>query len=404
MTAAACADAQAQTIEVMHYWTAPGETAALDVFADAYRKKGGAWDHVGVPTKLTMRRRAIERILMGFPPTAAQWHAGPELDELYALGLVRPLDEVADADALRAALQPAVIEAISHGGVLAALPVGIHGSNWAWYNTAIYRELGLEIPGGWRAFLKQAPVIAKAGYQPLSVGDWNWEAVLVFNTVLIDIAGKPVFRKMLKRAALTETEREAVREAVSTFRALREYASPEPAGPTGWNVATARVIEGKAALQIMGDWAKAEFLSAGKTPGAGFECRLAPGNDDALMFLLDVFVLAGKADTATPADDIAKQAQAAFVDTLLDPANQLAFAKAKGALPVVRRFDRSALDECALLGLSKLDRPESTVASVAVSFTIEQQAVLETAVIRLWKNQDAGDTDAADAFIRAMFE
>ena len=38
------------------------------------------------------------------------------------------------------------------------------------------------------------------------------------------------------------------------------------------NVATGMVIEGKAGFQIMGDWAKGEFIAAGKVPGVDYYC------------------------------------------------------------------------------------------------------------------------------------
>jgi len=39
-----------------------------------------------------------------------------------------------------------------------------------------------------------------------------------------------------------------------------------------WNLATAMVINGKAGMQIMCDWAKGEFLKAGKKPNVDFYC------------------------------------------------------------------------------------------------------------------------------------
>ena len=36
-----------------------------------------------------------------------------------------------------------------------------------------------------------------------------------------------------------------------------------------WNVASAMVMNGEAAMQIKGDWAKDEFTNAGKLPDAG---------------------------------------------------------------------------------------------------------------------------------------
>ena len=45
-----------------------------------------------------------------------------------------------------------------------------------------------------------------------------------------------------------------------------------------WNLATSMVMNGEAAFQIMGDWAKGEFLAGGKVPGEDFLCAPAPGN------------------------------------------------------------------------------------------------------------------------------
>jgi len=388
----------AQSIEVMHFWVSAGETEALEVFADAFRENGGEWAQVAAPTMLSMRRRAIERIVMGFPPTAIQWHAGPELDELLTLDLIRPLDDVTDADDLRSRLNTAVVDAVTRDGTLAALPVGIHGENWAWYNKPIYEKLGFDIPAGWSEFLEQAPAIADAGYEPLALGGWDWQIVLLFKTVLIDIAGKPAFIKMLTRAQLSEEEREKVAEAVDVFRALREFTSPKPETPRTWIDGTNRVIDGGAALQIMGDWAKGAFLAAGKKPGIDFECRLAPGNDDTSVIVLDVFVL------AAGNDETAKKAQAAFVETLLDPENQIAFAKAKGALPVIRSFDRSTLDQCARLGLEKFDQPGLTVPSVLSAYHFDQKAVMDAAVVRLWDDKQGAADEIAEAFIKKVFD
>ena len=64
--------------------------------------------------------------------------------------------------------------------------------------------------------------------------------------------------------------------AITLFRKLKGYVDPGSPG-RDWNLATGMVIEGKAAFQMMGDWAKGEFLKAGKKPGADFVCIRFPG-------------------------------------------------------------------------------------------------------------------------------
>jgi glucose/mannose transport system substrate-binding protein len=46
-----------------------------------------------------------------------------------------------------------------------------------------------------------------------------------------------------------------------------------------WNLASAMVINGEALFQIMGDWAKGEFVNAGKTAGEDFTCFRVPGTE-----------------------------------------------------------------------------------------------------------------------------
>ncbi|MBL6622986.1 MAG: sugar ABC transporter substrate-binding protein, partial [Alphaproteobacteria bacterium] len=56
-----------------------------------------------------------------------------------------------------------------------------------------------------------------------------------------------------------------------------------------WNLATAMVMNGEAAFQIMGDWAKGEFLAAGKRPGIDFLCASTPGGG--FLYNVDSFAM-----------------------------------------------------------------------------------------------------------------
>jgi ABC-type glycerol-3-phosphate transport system substrate-binding protein len=42
------------------------------------------------------------------------------------------------------------------------------------------------------------------------------------------------------------------------------------------------VIKGEAGMQLMGDWAKGEFMAAGKAPGKDFMCAATPGHGQCL--------------------------------------------------------------------------------------------------------------------------
>ena len=51
------------------------------------------------------------------------------------------------------------------------------------------------------------------------------------------------------------------------------------------------VIKGDAAMQIMGDWAKGEFVNAGKEPDQDFLCFRFPGTQGIVTFNSDQFVI-----------------------------------------------------------------------------------------------------------------
>ena len=71
---------------------------------------------------------------------------------------------------------------------------------------------------------------------------------------------------------------DTMKKAFDQLRASsRPMSTPNFSG-RDWNLATAMVINGKAGMQIMGDWAKGEFLNAGKKPGNDFLCFRYPGH------------------------------------------------------------------------------------------------------------------------------
>ena len=72
------------------------------------------------------------------------------------------------------------------------------------------------------------------------------------------------------------------------MRKLRGYVDSNFSG-RDWNLATAMVMNGEAAFQIMGDWAKGEFLAAGKRPGIDFLCASTPG--EGFLYNVDSFAM-----------------------------------------------------------------------------------------------------------------
>ena len=110
-----------------------------------------------------------------------------------------------------------------------------------------------------------------------------------------------------------------------------------------WNLATAMVIKGEAGMQIMGDWAKGEFLAAGKVPGKDFTCAAAPGTAKAFTFNVDSFAMFKLKNAANV------QAQKDLAAAIMSPAFQEVFNLNKGSIPVRLNMDLAKFDDCAKL-------------------------------------------------------
>ena len=88
--------AQAQVkAEVIHWWTSGGESAAIKEFAAAYKAAGGVWVDSAVAGADNARAAAINRIVGGNPPTAAQFNTSKQFQDIIAEGKLNNLDEVA---------------------------------------------------------------------------------------------------------------------------------------------------------------------------------------------------------------------------------------------------------------------------------------------------------------------
>jgi glucose/mannose transport system substrate-binding protein len=114
-----------------------------------------------------------------------------------------------------------------------------------------------------------------------------------------------------------------------------------------WNLASAMVIEGKAGFQIMGDWAKGEFLNAKKVPGKDFMCFRVPGTQGMVSFNSDQFLMF-KVGAAS------QGAQMKLAKAIMNPSFQSAFNVVKGSVPARTDVSNAAFDDCGKKGMADL--------------------------------------------------
>jgi glucose/mannose transport system substrate-binding protein len=373
------AAAQTQKAEIIHWWTSGGESAAVRVFAEQFAKAGGTWVDTAIAGGANARTAAINRIVGGDPPTAMQFNTGKQFDDLVDNDLLLNLDPIAKVQNWTGIMPPAIVAAVTRNGHAYAVPVNIHGQNWLFYSKATLAKAGAQPPTNWDDIFPVLDKLKAAGLVPLAFGGQKtWERGL-FNAVLVGKGGGEMFVAFWGKRDVAMVKGPQFRAVADTFRRLRGYVDPGSPG-RNWNDATALVIQGKAGMQVMGDWAKGEFSAAGLTPDTDYGCTVLSNHGVAYLMGGDVFAFPELHDQA--------QAKTQFLlaNVLLDPASQIAFAQKKGSIPVRLDLDTSSLDACARKATGWLADANAQVPSTEMLSPPALTGAMEDIISQFWND------------------
>src|SRR5574343_951177 len=283
--------AQAGEVEVLHWWTSGGEAKAAAALKATLQAKGHTWKDFAVAggggdNAMTVLK---SRVVSGNAPAAAQIK-GPSLQEWAAEGVLANIDDVAKAEKWDTLLPPVVANVMKYKGNYIAVPVNVHRVNWLWANPVVFKKAGAKVPTNWDEFFVAAEALKKAGVIPVAHGGQNWQDFTTFESVALGVGGAQFYQDALVKLDQKALTSDAMKKTLETFRKVKGYTDAAAPG-RAWNLATAMVMQGKAGFQFMGDWAKGEFVAAGKKPGKDFLCAAAPGTANAFTFNVDSFAL-----------------------------------------------------------------------------------------------------------------
>lgn len=343
MSGAALAD----DVEVLHWWTSGGEAAALNVLKEDLQTQGIGWLDMpvaggGGEGAMTVLRA---RVTAGDAPTAVQM-LGFDILDWAAEGALGNLDSVAAAEGWDAVVPAALQNFAKYDGHWVSAPVNVHSTNWVWANKAILDELGLAQPKTWEEFVAALQAAKDAGYTALAHGGQPWQDATVFDSIVIGAGGPEFYKRAfvdLDPAALNSPE---MVEAFTRMETLRGFVDDNFSG-RDWNLASAMVINKEAAFQIMGDWAKGEFLRAEKVPGTDFLCFRVPGSEGSVTFNADQFAMFKVSEGAVAS-------QEAMASAIMSPDFQIAFNTVKGSVPARTDVPGDQFDACGQQGIAEL--------------------------------------------------
>ncbi len=385
-----------QEAEVMHWWTSGGESAAIKVLAESYEAQGGVWKDSAVAGGSNARSAAINRMIGGSPTTAALFNTSQQYREMIAEGMLNNIDDVAKANNWEEILPKPTLNAIKVDGHFYAAPVNIHMPGWFWYSKEAFDKAGIEKEPQTVAELFTAlDKLKAAGYIPLALGGQNWQENLLFATILSNVGGKQLYLDALgKRDSKTLNSAE-FKKVVDTFLKLKPYVDAGSPG-RNWNDTTNLVINDKAGIQVMGDWAKGEFTQANKIPDQDYGCFPGLGDDSLYIVGGDVFVFPKTDDKAQVA------AQKTLVESMLSPATQVKFNNLKGSIPVRTDVDVSSMDICAQKGVAILKDVERQIPDGSMLMEEYLYGSLKDAVTEVWNAQEITTDKAVAIFANAL--
>ncbi|WP_436322614.1 ABC transporter substrate-binding protein [Vibrio cidicii] len=392
---------QAGEVEVLHWWTAGGEAKSAAVLKQMLEQQGHTWKDFAVAggggesAMTVLKTRAVS----GNPPSAAQIK-GHDIQEWGGLGFLTSLDATAKKENWDGILPAVVSKVMKFDGEYVAVPVNVHRVNWLWANPEVLKKSGVALPTTLDEFFAAADKIKAAGFIPLAHGGQPWQDATIFEAVALDVLGSADYNKAFVDLDMNVLSGDKMVEVFTKFKKMRSYIDDNAPG-RDWNVATSMVINGEAAMQIMGDWAKGEFSAAGKVAGKDYICAPAPGTAGQFTFNIDSFAFFELSNKAN------QKAQQDLAKTILTKEFQEVFNLNKGSIPVRLDMDMSKFDQCALDSMATFKASAKSgdlVPSMAhgLATTSYAQGAIYDVVTNFFNDSQADPKEAAQKLAKAV--
>jgi glucose/mannose transport system substrate-binding protein len=280
-------------LQVFSWWTGGGEAHGLEKLIAIWNKQ-----HPGTPFKnetvaggAGSNAKAVlaQRLAAKKPPDSFQGHAGAELQDYIKAGQVEPIDFIYKKYGFAKIMPKQLISQITYKGHLYSVPVNIHRANVLWYNPAVLKKAGItKVPTNWAQFIAALNKAKTAGVIPLALGE-QWTQKHLLETVMIATIGPARWATLWKTG--TGWNSPGVRLALTRYKTLLGYTNSDAASLT-WQDASKLVADGKAAFNVMGDWADGYFrIDLKKKPNTGYGWAAVPGTVGIYDWLSDSFTL-----------------------------------------------------------------------------------------------------------------
>jgi glucose/mannose transport system substrate-binding protein len=280
-------------LQVFSWWTGGGEAHGLAKLITIWNKQ-----HPNTPFKnetvaggagTNAKAVLAQRLAAKKPPDSFQGHAGAELQDYIKAGQVEPIDFIYKRYGFAKVMPAQLLQQITYKGHIYSVPVNIHRANVLWMNPSVLKKAGItKVPTKWAEFITALNKAKAAGVIPLALGE-QWTQKHLLETVMIATIGPTRWSALWKTGKGWNNA--GVTLALNRYKTLLTYTNSDAASLT-WQDASKLVADGKAAFNVMGDWADGYFrIDLKKKPKTGYNWAAVPGTNGVYDWLSDSFTL-----------------------------------------------------------------------------------------------------------------
>ncbi len=315
-------------IELLSWWGPLGQSDPLRALITEHAKRFPEDYVINAKTHLSGRARDTlkARMTSGDPPDVFQCNVGYDMRQWVSVNglddhdsMLARLDEVFPS--LWTTVPSKLLDYISYQGKLYGVPATVHRLNAIFYNKAVLATHGLQPPltvadlkaAGRKLRAAGVPLFAIDGKEPWQIGHF------VFEGLLIAREGADFYRSYFGGAERADDPR--VVKTLEEGLELLGYANPDWQD-LSYLEASDRLVQGKAAISVGGDWISVYYAPDGITDSSAIGEAAFPGTEQTFVFTADLFSLPVKAKNPAGAKR--------FLSTVISPEAQRVLSKVKG--------------------------------------------------------------------------
>jgi multiple sugar transport system substrate-binding protein/raffinose/stachyose/melibiose transport system substrate-binding protein len=330
-------------VVVMTYFSADlGEPAFKQLLADFEEETGITVNIVDVGHE-DFKTGILIQLAGGNPPDVHTNWAGARTAFQVENDSLAPIDEVWAANGLDDQFGAGMIEsAVTYDGTKYLLPFGFHIAPM-FYNPTVFADAGVEIPTTFDELKAACETFSAAGVLPISLGSQAaWPAQFWFDYLLLRTAGAE-YRARLMAGEASYTDPEVVR-AMELWAELFD-AGCFPDGATAnslvWTDAADQLVNGEAAMNLMGTWLIGYVVGNGFEPVTDFDFFEFPIVDEGVPT-----AVVGPVDGLVTAAGAANSENAmAMLEFLARPESQAAWSVGQGNMPTNTTSDTTEFND-----------------------------------------------------------